>query len=212
MKKVFILAEHLNDEHEVDFYEEGYTHLRAFHACRPLRISDYLNNGITPISYKSALKDTKDRVVCDYISKEDAISEFKKEWSKFDDIHKRVWLQIDKDELLGMSSHYLIYGSEFINALAMNLGCRSRLKEIGIPTIFYCDIPIRDVAQKDIDEIQERINNRNVNNIGIAVDNVLPQNIVNYEHPIKRLTDPYGGTYKPDYEKLNENAFIFKKI
>lgn len=61
-KKVFILAEHLNDEYEVDFYEEGYTHLRAFHACRPLRISDYLNNGIIPISYKSALKDAKDRV------------------------------------------------------------------------------------------------------------------------------------------------------
>ena len=40
-KKVFILAEHLNDEYELDFDIDGYTHLRAFHACRPLKISDY---------------------------------------------------------------------------------------------------------------------------------------------------------------------------
>lgn len=38
--------------------------------------------------------------------------------------------------------------------------------------------------------------------ISFAVDKVLPQDIVDYEHPTKRLVDPYGGTYKPDYEKL----------
>ena len=203
-KKVFILAEHLNDEYEVDFYEEGYTHLRAFHACRPLRISDYLNNGITPISYKSALKDAKDRVVCDYVSEEEVISEFEKEWSEFEDMHKRVWVQMNKDSLLGTVSHYLIYGSEFINTLAMNLGCRSRLRQIGIPTIFYCDIPMKDITSMTLNDIQKSFNDGYTYDIGFSVEEVLPQNIVNYEHPTKRLTDPYGGTYKTNYEKLRE--------
>lgn len=41
-KKVFILEEHINDEYEIDFEMDGYTHLQAFHACRPLKINDYL--------------------------------------------------------------------------------------------------------------------------------------------------------------------------
>lgn len=206
-KKVFVLSEHLNDKYEIDFDADEYTHLRAFHACRPLKISDYQNNGITPISYNSALQDIKDRVVCDYVSDKDAISEFEKEWTDFDDIHKQVWLQMNKDELLGISSHYLIYGSEFINTIAMHLGCRDELKQIGIPTIFYCDIPIEDISFQDINDIQNCFNRHNTYNIGFAVNTVLPQNIVGYEHPAKRLNDPYGGTYKPNYNKLKKYAY-----
>ena len=54
-KKIFILEEHLDDEYEIDFRLEGYTHLRAFHACRPMKLSDYLDNGILSISYELAL-------------------------------------------------------------------------------------------------------------------------------------------------------------
>lgn len=36
---------------------------------------------------------------------------------------------MNKNDLLTYSGHYLIYGSEFINAQAMNLGCRDRLKK-----------------------------------------------------------------------------------
>lgn len=197
-KKVFILAEHLNDEYELDFDIDGYTHLRAFHACRPLKISDYLNNGIEPISYRSALQDVKDRIVGDYVSKEVAILEFQKEWSEFEDMHKRVWLQMSKDLLLGTASHYLIYGSEFINTLAMNLGCRSRLKKIGKPTIFCCDIPMEEITSMTLNEIQSSFNEGYTDDIGFSVDRVLPQNIIGYEHPTKRLTDPYGGSYKPN--------------
>lgn len=205
-KKVFILSEHIDDGYDIDFYEEGYTHLRAFHACRPLRISDYLNNGIIPISYESALRDVKDRVVCDYVSEKEAILEYEEEWSEFDDMHKRVWVQMNKDLLLDTASHYLIYGSEFINVLAMNLGCRSRLRQIGIPTIFYCDIPMEDLTLVTLDGIQDCFKKGYTRDIGFSVSKVLPKNIVDYEHPTKRLNDPYGGTYMPDYEKLKEYA------
>ena len=201
-KKIFILEDHLDDEYEIDFGIDEYTHLRAFHACRPIKLSDYLDNGILPISYKSALQDVRDRVVCDYVSEEDAILKFQEEWSEFEDIHKRVWLQMNKDLLLDTTSHYLIYCSEFINALAMQLGCRDKLKQIGIPTIFFCDIPVEDIVPTTLRDIQNVFNSGDTYDISFAVDKVLPQDIVDYEHPTKRLVDPYGGTYKPDYEKL----------
>ena len=134
-KKIFILEDHLDDQYEIDFGIDEYTHLRAFHACRPIKLSDYLDNGILPISYESALQDVRDRVVCDYVSEEDAILKFQEEWSEFEDIHN----------------------------------------------VF---------------------NSGDTYDISFAVDKVLPQDIVDYEHPTKRLVDPYGGTYKPDYEKL----------
>lgn len=201
-KKIFILEDHLDDQYEIDFGIDEYTHLRAFHACRPIKLSDYLDNGILPISYESALQDVRDRVVCDYVSEEDAIIKFQEEWSEFEDIHKRVWLQMNKDLLLDTTSHYLIYGSEFINALAMQLGCRDKLKQIGIPTIFFCDIPVEDIVPMTLRDIQNVFNSGDTYDISFAVDKVLPQDIVDYEHPTKRLVDPYGGTYKPDYEKL----------
>lgn len=201
-KKIFILEDHLDDEYEIDFGIDEYTHLRAFHACRPIKLSDYLDNGILPISYESALQDVRDRVVCDYVSEEDAILKFQEEWSEFEDIHKRVWLQMNKDLLLDTTSHYLIYGSEFINALAMQLGCRDKLKQIGIPTIFFCDIPVEDIVPMTLRDIQNVFNSGDTYDISFAVDKVLSQDIVDYEHPTKRLVDPYGGTYKPDYEKL----------
>lgn len=201
-KKIFILEDHLDDEYEIDFGIDEYTHLRAFHACRPIKLSDYLDNGILPISYESALQDVRDRVVCDYVSEEDAILKFQEEWSEFEDIHKRVWLQMNKDLLLDTTSHYLIYGSEFINALAMQLGCRDKLKQIGIPTIFFCDIPVEDIVPMTLRDIQNVFNSGDTYDISFAVDKVLPQDIVDYEHPTKRLVAPYGGTYKPDYEKL----------
>lgn len=211
-KKVFILEQHMNDKYEVDFEIDGYTHFRAFHACRPLQINDYLKNGINPICYDSARQDVKDRIVCDYVSEEKALTKFERKWSDFEDMHKQVWLQMNKNLLLEGASHYLIYGSEFINSLAMSLSCRDRLKHIGIPTIFYCDIPKRDINPKTLSNIQDGINKGYTYDIGISVKNVNPSNITDYEHPTKRLVDPYGGSYRPDYKLLKEYGYMSSKI
>lgn len=207
-KKVFILEEHINDEYEIDFEMDGYTHLRAFHACRPLRIEDYLKKGIIPISYNSALQDVKDRIVCDRVSEKEAVLKFQEQWSEFADIHKRVWLQMNKNLLQNEATHYLIYGSEFINALSMKLFCRDRLKKIGIPTIFFCDIPIDDIDPLTLSDIQNCINEEWTDDIGFSVDDIDAKNIVDYEHPTKRMTDPYGGSYKPDYGLLKECGYM----
>lgn len=47
-----------------------------------------------------------------------------------------------------------------------------------------------------------------IDDIGLEVDEVEANNIVDYEHPTKRMTDPYGGSYKPDYGLLKECGYM----
>lgn len=211
-KKVFILEEHLDDEYKINI--ENYTHVRAYHACRPLNISDYLQEGIKPIDYRMALQDVKIRIVSDFVSEREATRMFRTLWKDSNDIHKKVWVQLNKEDLLTFSGHYLIYGSEFINTLAMNLGCRDRLKNIGIPTIFSCDIPIEDINFQTISDIEQCFYNKHTDDIGFSVWEIVPEDIVDYEHPVKGIPDPYYGRIKyiPDYKMLTKLGFISDKL
>lgn len=118
------------------------------------------------------MDEVKSRVVCKWVSENTAVEKFNEEWNDFDDIHKKVWLEMNKNLLLEAASHYLIYGSEFINALAMQLGCRNRLKKIGVPTIFHCNIPIEDISVKTLEDIQYSFNKGYTDAYGLCVKKV----------------------------------------
>lgn len=210
MKNVFSLEE-IKKSQKINLIDGTYTHIRAYHACRPISIDDYLLNGIRPISYESALHEVKSRVICEWVSENTAVEKFNEEWNDFDDIHKKVWLEMNKNLLLDGASHYLIYGSEFINALAMQLGCRSRLKKIGVPTIFHCDIPIEDIPEKTLKDIQYSFNKGYTDAYGFSVQMLDANNIVDYEHPKQRIPDPYGGSYRPNYAELRDLGFVTPK-
>lgn len=180
-RKVFILEEHSERTHEVRLDE--FTHIRAYHECRPLDIGDYLKFGIKPIDYNLALKDIKERVISDQITEEKAVLILNDEWSDFEDIHKRVWLQMNKECLLTRAGHYLIYRSEFTNTVAMRLECRDKLKKVGIPTIFYCDIPLEDISCGAVQDSEQCCNRGNIEDIAFSVKAVEPKHIVGHEHP-----------------------------
>lgn len=208
-KKVFVLEEHLQDK-ELDLNE--YTHIRAYHACRPIDIQKYLTEGLQIISRKQALKASLDRIKSDFITEEEIKKKFNENWKELDDIHKRVWLKMNKEELLSWSGHYLIYGSEFINALATELGCKSSLKKVGIPTIFHCNIPLNNISSFSIMDIEEGIVSGDTEDISIEVDEVASQNIINYEHP-KKVLDLYCNMmYRPNYGELKKLGYISDKL
>lgn len=207
-KRVFILEEHL-DCNPVDLYND-YTHIRAYHACRPLNIQKYLSEGIQVQSRKQALNEALARICSSYVSESDIKKQFNANWK---DAESQVFLNVNRQELLTASSHYLIYGSEFLNRLAMELGCRGSLKDAGIPTIFCCDIPVDDVTPTIIFEIESNIESGYTEDITITVEEVLPCDIVDYEHPSQRLMDVYtGGTYRADYQRLKDSGFASLKI
>lgn len=200
--KLFIYEEFINsNEKSVDM--SMYTHIRAYHACRPIDIESYMINGIKTIGRKLALEDAVKRIKAAYLIEDDVKKIFNKEWKNVDASDKKVWLAVNREILITDSGHYLIYGSEFINMLAMELECRDLLKNIGIPTIFICDIPLQDIKATWLSDVEQAIN-RCSDDISIFVDVVRPENIIEYEHP-KEIPDPYYGflKYKPNYSKLH---------
>lgn len=186
-----------------------YTHIRAYHACRPTSIQNYLTNGIIPYTKHKAMTDAIRKLKTEKSEKE-IIDKFEKQWDKSDVKKSRVWLAVNKEILLTGSGHYLIYGSEFLNALAMELGCREHLKNIGIPTIFHCDIPLEDIPKFWMDDVERTINDNMIEDISIYVPKVQAGNIICYEHP-KSIENPYmqGSYYRPDYRKLKANISIY---
>lgn len=200
--KLFIYEDFIkSNEKSVDL--SMYTHIRAYHACRPIDIESYMINGIKAIGRKLALEDALKRIKAAYITEDDIKKMFNKEWKNVDVSDKKVWLAVNREILITDSGHYLIYGSEFTNMLSMELGCRDMLKNIGIPTIFICDVPLQDIECSWLSAVEQAIN-RCSDDISIYVDAVRPENIIECEHP-KEIPDPYYGfsKYKPNYSKLH---------
>ena len=120
----------------------NYTHLLAYHACRAENEQIFRTQGLKPYTKDEALSAAIHKLECDRVSQKDIKTRFEELWGTQP---KSVYLMLETTELLGTSCHYLIYGSEFINALAMHLGCRDRLKEIGKPMFLVCAVPISDI-------------------------------------------------------------------
>lgn len=169
-----------------------YTHLRAYHACRPENIQTYIHEGLLPFSRETALDDAIRKLVGGRVTATNIRTQFEAIWQESDTSqHSRVWLALEKSELLEWSCHYLIYGSELLNALAMNLGCRDRLKRIGRPTIVVCDVPIEDISSTWLNGLEEALWEGETSMRSIAVFKVEPQNVVNFLYPTGWVNDPY---------------------
>lgn len=198
-KLVFDLNNHIDEKH-INIWD--YTHIRAYHACRPLSIQEYLDKGIIPYTKSAAMKDAMNRLGTK--RQEEQIKErFNEMWGDAEASKPRVWLALNKETLLTCSGHYLIYGSEFLNALAMQTGCREHLKDVGMPTIFYCNIPIEDISKDWLSDVERTINEWECDDISVYVSQVKAENIIDLEHP-EQIANPYefGHYYRPNYEKL----------
>lgn len=69
---------------------------------------------------------------------------------------KRVFFEANEEMLIKQAGHYMLYGSEYLTAIAANLGdridYRQILKKRGLPTLFVCDVPIDFIAERTLQE------------------------------------------------------------
>ena len=173
----------------------NYTHIRAYHACRAEDEQIFRVQGLKPYSKKDALEIAIRKLEHEYVSKKAIEIEFNTLWES--NTPTKVWLMLETAEFLSTSTHYLIYGSEFLNALAMRLGCRDRLKEFGKPIIVACNIPISDISPCWLNDLELDIKNRNTGHRSIAVNAVTPENVFSIRYPTGSVQDPYSwGKYK----------------
>lgn len=184
-KKVYILPP---KHKKVDMSQ--YTHIRVYHACRPTNINEYLENGIHGFSRDEAYNIAKQRLMqCD-INEEDIKTVFDKMWKAPERSFSQICVNISKEELLNHSGHYLVYGSEFICGMAAQLFCQGKLKKIGVPTLFVCDVDITKVSPDVIECIETGCFYDDSWDGGIFLrGDVKPDEIVDYIQP-KEMFDP----------------------
>lgn len=155
-KKVFVLDDVIKEKRRTLNLRKEYTHIRGYHGCRPVCIDDYRKLGIKPIERNFALQEAVSRLCDKRITREMVENLFEKEWEKFHPVHRAVWFTFSKFHLLDDCGHYLIYGSEFICGMAAQLYCQSNLRKIGRPTIFACDLPLKNIPSCFLSDIRKK--------------------------------------------------------
>lgn len=163
----------------------NYSHIRAYHACRPLDVGKYYQEGIRPFDEKE-MRQTATAIFG--VSMETVI---KNEPKLQPALSENVYFGLYKQELLNGSGHYLCWGSEYLAAIAVQLDkseygkYHDILYNTGIPTIFICDIPIRVLPQWQIDDISKNCNFSAGNFTCWIPEFLRPEHIIAHEHPLK---------------------------
>ena len=140
------LSERLTEDFETRFLKH-YTHIRAFHACRPFLGPDsYLKEGIRKAS-KNLIRELAHSAFgnrCEKAEIDQAVDDF-----EISDSDKAVWLFTDRwNATRDIQNHYLQSGSEILQALTQKLGLynRGHLASQSFPCLIECRIPIEDVS------------------------------------------------------------------
>lgn len=131
-----------------DSFRSYYSHIRAFHACRPAEMSSYIENGIA-VQNQNQLQN-KFREIFSEISADKFNNALQKNSFGSQVDQGKSYYSLFKNTLVEDAGHYLIYGSEYTLALIGTLAAsdyekrqyQRRLKTIGIPTLFEVEIPI----------------------------------------------------------------------
>src|SRR5919205_705887 len=91
-----------------------YSAVRAFHACRPLDVSSYYEQGLIPLDPGKAASDFKRHLLCgDFPELDESDLDSVIKDTTLDTIEGRVYFNLDERLLIEQCGHYLLYGSEY---------------------------------------------------------------------------------------------------
>jgi hypothetical protein len=191
---------------------DRYQFIRAFHGCRTDSIKPYLERGLRP-SDPSALGRLALEIFTDREQVEAAIQDLSRDdfSGSYSDYNKgKVFFCLQMEELVEQCGHYLLYGSEYLLAIANRLGRPESLRNRGRATVIECNVPIEDIGSEDVRclagevlrEIFERYCDRTYRpetlSFGFAITTPLqPNNIVAIHHPT-RIPNPINYNMRED--------------
>lgn len=158
-RRVFDWVEHVSGDLGRKSDLHACTHLRLFHGCRPLDVLSYYEKGILVMSLDELARQFRE-IFSDHPPEalEHAISKVMprdEEW--------RVDTAIDLRFLIKHASHYIVHGSETLNAFAVYLPSingedpRKRLKNVGVPTALVIEAPIGEVDYQTLEELDDKL-------------------------------------------------------
>lgn len=207
MKKVLNCSSFIKNNESILDIERKYTHIRAYHGCSTNDLESYYKFGIVPINEDFAKRQALELLVDDKITADTVLSVFDEHWNKFEQVHRSVWFCLSRKELIQYCGHYLIYGSEFISGIAVELYLLDMLKGKGKPTIFHCDVPIKKIPKCFFDSLKENLEMGDLENCGFKIEHTLsPEEIIKHDNP-DLVFDPLKGNRPYNYHDIiNANA------
>lgn len=176
---------------------QHYRFVRAYHGCRPTALDSYHEKGILPCN-PVELKAIARSIFSNQPGVERAIEYLADDGDYTYEEHNggKVFFCLTKDELVEDCGHYLLQGSEYLQAVAVRIGENHVLRSRGKATVFECNVPIEHIEEdfiKDLggailEQIGDGILRRPLGSAGsnfgfwITVP-LLPENIVSVDHP-----------------------------
>lgn len=175
----------------------AYTHIRGYHACRPVDIAKYYAEGLVLFDEKG-LQQTARSIFSLPPDKElnDRLLPYR----------SRIFFCLFKQQLIRGSGHYLCYGSEYLAGVAARLDryiagpYHDILLRTGIPTIFICDVPLELISEPQIEDISSNYCSDHTDWCFALEQSLPPEHIAGHEHP-PRIFDPLV-----KYVRVNEQV------
>ncbi len=122
--------------------------IRVVHGTRIERIEDVYEKGLLPLdvaAYHARAEEIF--LVSDYPKLDREKLEAAIQIVGADIREDRVWFDGNERMLVEDAAHYMIYGSEYLIAIAASLrgfrDYREALRKFGKPTVFVCDVPLK---------------------------------------------------------------------
>ena len=191
-----------------DRLRDSYDAVRAYHGCRPLSTDSYLREGLKLADHAALTRHAVELFtsVCPWVTRE-AVEAAAAKQSGIDD--RRVYACWDDRELVEHSGHYIVRGSEFIQAIGALLYCQHVLENFGTPTIIELDVPMAHLSDSDLQglacEMTQSGRGRKVPISGGAfiLHSALPASTIIGIHTVFEVRDPCGG---PPYRYRSSTA------
>jgi hypothetical protein len=195
-----------------DRMREHYEFIRAFHACRTDSIEPYEKQGLIPCDpaalNRRAREIFQNKAGVEAVIQDLAVND--SAYSYRDHNGGKVWFCLEEEELTEFCGHYLLYGSEYLLAIANRIGESDALRKQGRATLIECNVPIDDLEESDIRELARdmlvkiietycvgRCPNE-ITGFGFYIECKLkPQNIVRFHFPTK-IPNPHRHYVRED--------------
>lgn len=134
-------------EHLLDRIEEHYSAVRAVHGSRPIDVSTIYAKGLVPLIPEDIHQRAREIFLSgDFPELTGASLDAAIRKVGSDLREGRLYFEGNEPMLIEECGHYMLYGSEYLCAIAAHLGrypdYRQVLKDIGAPTVFVCDVPL----------------------------------------------------------------------
>ena len=186
--------------------EAAYTHVRAFHGCRPTDIPSYLRHGIRPLSRETVVADAR-RLLLGKGRPPVTRAILAKALRQVitDRAYQGVYLAVDERHLMKYAGHYMVYGSEALAAVAailtteLHWNVQALLLEHGTPTVFVADVPCGCISSADLVELRDAVveelgctNQAHPSDLDLTLRlaRALPSTAIRTYYSIPRVHDP----------------------